>query len=335
MPSLPHRPVLAHRDGTSSFASLHNSDVYYSNDEIAVLYDVVSAAQGNLNHLPEGERLATNALFQAYDTVLPLHGIDPEEDHHISRLVFRVGGERGDGTLMDKLRAVLSRMGIEIEFETHSGSPKPQFFQAYEGAQALPPESFSSLSGVEPVLHVAEGLFQDASKGYLRGHLKLSPPSAAPAHVFQPPSHFRLTDALPATDDPSSALREHRRPLSQIFTHSVAIDYKQRRSDSWSQTENVEQRVVSDATAQPANSAPMGPQSDKGDSISYPKKPKPVRSVNWMLPGTANEPLFDGRGDCLEQHHGRFWSSGNTEHAQIALGTWHDNVQHGLAGSGL
>ncbi|TDZ28173.1 hypothetical protein CTRI78_v012123 [Colletotrichum trifolii] len=96
MPSLPHRPVLAHRDGTSSFASLHNSDVYYSNDEIAVLYDVVSAAQGNLNHLPEGERLATNALFQAYDTVLPLHGIDPEEDHHISRLVFRVGGERGD-----------------------------------------------------------------------------------------------------------------------------------------------------------------------------------------------------------------------------------------------
>ncbi|KAJ3952590.1 regulator of (H+)-ATPase in vacuolar membrane, partial [Colletotrichum tropicale] len=87
---------------------------------IAILHDVVTAAQDNLDLLPEGERLATNALFQAYDAVLPKYGIDPEEDHHISRLVFRVGGERGDGSLLDKLRHVLARMGIELEFDSRS-----------------------------------------------------------------------------------------------------------------------------------------------------------------------------------------------------------------------
>ncbi|KAE9573119.1 hypothetical protein CGMCC3_g10918 [Colletotrichum fructicola] len=120
MPSLPHRPALAPRDGISSFASIQSSDSYYSNEEIAILHDVVTAAQDNLDLLPEGERLATNALFQAYDAVLPKYGIDPEEDHHISRLVFRVGGERGDGSLLDKLRNVLARMGIELEFDSRS-----------------------------------------------------------------------------------------------------------------------------------------------------------------------------------------------------------------------
>lgn len=49
-----------------------------------------------------------------------MHGIDPEDDQHISRLLFRVGGERGEGTLLDKLGSVLSRMGIELEFDSSS-----------------------------------------------------------------------------------------------------------------------------------------------------------------------------------------------------------------------
>lgn len=92
--------------------------------EIRVIHDIVTSAQERLDQLPEVERLPTNELFQAYDAVLPTYGIDPENDQHLSRLVFRIGGERGDGTLLDKFRAVLSRMGIEIEFD--NTGPVPQ-----------------------------------------------------------------------------------------------------------------------------------------------------------------------------------------------------------------
>lgn len=76
--------------------------------------------------MPEEDRLPTNELFQAYDSVLPTYGIDPEDDQHLSRLVFRIGGERGDGTLLEKFRAVLSRMGIEIVFDNSGPVPIPQ-----------------------------------------------------------------------------------------------------------------------------------------------------------------------------------------------------------------
>ncbi|GKT86814.1 centrin-binding protein sfi1 [Colletotrichum tofieldiae] len=104
-------PSAGPRDGVSSFVSVQSSDSYYSDE-------------GESRTPSEGERLATNALFQAYDAVLPLYGVDPEEDHHISRLVFRIGGERGDGSLLEKLRAVLSRMGIGLEFDSRSDGSK-------------------------------------------------------------------------------------------------------------------------------------------------------------------------------------------------------------------
>lgn len=85
--------------------------------DIKVVHEIVTTAQERLDRLPVEDRLPTNELFQAYDAVLPSYGIDPEEDQHLSRLVFRIGGERGDSTLLDKFRAVLSRMGIEIEFD--------------------------------------------------------------------------------------------------------------------------------------------------------------------------------------------------------------------------
>lgn len=84
------------------------------------------AAQEHLDGLPEQDRVPTNSLFQAYDAVLPAHGIDPENDQHLSRLVFRIGGERGEGTLLEKFGSVLSRMGIELEFDTSSIPAEPE-----------------------------------------------------------------------------------------------------------------------------------------------------------------------------------------------------------------
>ena len=69
---------------------------------------------------PEPKPLPAAALFKAYDEVLPQHGIDPDSDNHLSRLIFRVGGEQGPGSLIDKFQAILSRMGIVLEFGENS-----------------------------------------------------------------------------------------------------------------------------------------------------------------------------------------------------------------------
>ncbi|PCD31019.1 hypothetical protein AU210_010685 [Fusarium oxysporum f. sp. radicis-cucumerinum] len=114
-------------DGRSSNASRAPSsqDPYYSNEDIAALHAVVVAAQELLDSAPEPKPLPAAALFKAYDVVLPTYGIDPDSDHHLSTFVFRVGGERGDGNLLDKFQAILSRMGIVLEFgDNTTASPR-------------------------------------------------------------------------------------------------------------------------------------------------------------------------------------------------------------------
>ncbi|KAM5380415.1 hypothetical protein ACJZ2D_003517 [Fusarium nematophilum] len=113
-----HRTASPSDDGRSSNASRAPSsqDPYYSNEDIAALHAVVVAAQELLDTASEPKPLPAAALFKAYDAVLPTYGIDPDTDHHLSTFVFRVGGERGDGTLLDKFQTILGRMGIVLEF---------------------------------------------------------------------------------------------------------------------------------------------------------------------------------------------------------------------------
>ncbi|KAM0418992.1 hypothetical protein ACHAPT_012043 [Fusarium lateritium] len=113
-----HRAASPSDDCRSSNASRAPSsqDPYYSNEDIAALHSVVTAAQDLLDSAPEPKPLPAAALFKAYDSVLPTYGIDPDADHHLSTFVFRVGGERGDGTLLDKFQSILNRMGIVLEF---------------------------------------------------------------------------------------------------------------------------------------------------------------------------------------------------------------------------
>lgn len=84
--------------------------------DIRALHDIVAAAQEALDQAPDPKPLPAAALFRAYDEVLPRYGIDPDDDHHLSALVFRVGGEQGEGTLVDKFQTILGRMGIVLEF---------------------------------------------------------------------------------------------------------------------------------------------------------------------------------------------------------------------------
>lgn len=124
-------------DGGSSVASWARSvqEPYYSNHDIAILHAIVSAAQDEIDSAPDPKPLPAAALFKAYDRVLPENGIDPDDDHHLSAFVFRVGGERGQGTLPDKLHTILGRMGIELEFGEDNA------FSVRSSPSPVPPES--------------------------------------------------------------------------------------------------------------------------------------------------------------------------------------------------
>ncbi|KAJ6787480.1 hypothetical protein PWT90_02704 [Aphanocladium album] len=105
-----------HVDSQSPAWTSTTQDPYYSNEDIEILHEIVSIAQEKLED-PNGPRpLPATALFKAYDEVLPKHGVDPDDENHLSRLIFRVGGEKGSSSLSEKFQAVLASMGISLEY---------------------------------------------------------------------------------------------------------------------------------------------------------------------------------------------------------------------------
>ena len=89
----------------------------FEKTDIKILYDIVVRADELLPTLPDTYRRPIPALLKAYNEVLPEYGIRPEDDHQITKLVFKVGGVFGRGTLMEKFRAALSRMNITLELD--------------------------------------------------------------------------------------------------------------------------------------------------------------------------------------------------------------------------
>ncbi|GKT49458.1 uncharacterized protein ColSpa_09639 [Colletotrichum spaethianum] len=297
MPSLPHRPALAPRDGISSFVSVQSSDSYYSDEEIAILHDVVTAAQENLELLPEGERLATNALFQAYDAVLPLYGVDPEEDHHISRLVFRIGGERGDGSLMEKLRAVLSRMGIGLEFDSRSDGSRvlsdhgdgPDYHDGPSHEESFQPSPV--LTATDHNSHSSEDEPSDADKEHPVFHPAQREEMASLPHS-QPYEAYHLDDsASPPRLTRADAGPNHLdvKPARQIksaqnYTPSTAGDTEQTHQSHQSIAGTNEQRGASDTTVQPVEALNHRPAKNKKEVPALPVRSKPVRTIDPKLP---------------------------------------------------
>ncbi|KFX96352.1 hypothetical protein O988_05364 [Pseudogymnoascus sp. VKM F-3808] len=92
-------------------------ELYYTNEDVAILYDIVLHAEELLGSLPESERIPTNALFQAYYAILPTIGVNADHDNRYARVIFKIGGRRGGGSLYHKFEHVLSEMGIEIQFD--------------------------------------------------------------------------------------------------------------------------------------------------------------------------------------------------------------------------
>ncbi|KAL7924952.1 Sfi1 spindle body domain-containing protein [Trichoderma austrokoningii] len=102
---------------------------YYSNRDIAILHSVITAAQEQLDQATGPKPLPAAALFKAYDEVLPEHGVDPDTDQHLSALVFRVGGEQGGGSLLEKFQSILGHIGIVLEFSDDSITTSQDYHQ--------------------------------------------------------------------------------------------------------------------------------------------------------------------------------------------------------------
>ncbi|KAI1770493.1 hypothetical protein F4818DRAFT_432362 [Hypoxylon cercidicola] len=99
----------------SSLASIPDgTTMEYSDDQIRLLYQIVTRAEAILSELSPSSRLPTLALFRAYDEILPEHGMDPDDDQHISKLVFLIGGVRSTNSLTEKFKILMARMGITL-----------------------------------------------------------------------------------------------------------------------------------------------------------------------------------------------------------------------------
>ncbi|KAK3344457.1 Sfi1 spindle body protein-domain-containing protein [Lasiosphaeria hispida] len=117
MPPQSSLPLRDGRVGLPSSSLAGHNDGDYSDEDINLLNEIVVLGEALYPTLPVRDRLPTNALFQAAEQVLPAHGYDPENaPSHISRLIFKIGGQRSGDTLSDKFRAVLAGMNIMLEF---------------------------------------------------------------------------------------------------------------------------------------------------------------------------------------------------------------------------
>ncbi|CAG7563181.1 unnamed protein product [Fusarium equiseti] len=212
------RPASPSDDGRSSNASRTPSsqEPYYSNEDIATLHAVVVAAQELLDSVPEPKPLPAAALFKAYDAVLPAYGIDPDSDHHLSTFVFRVGGEQGENSLLDKFQSILNRMGIVLEFGDNTT------VSVQTSASVSPAASLASCQSNE-ALHQETHQKDEPLNGHLTtevaaSQLPSSPPFS-PQSSSQSPSPPRLHNhqhdeqGLSETDDEDGDYEEMRKAV--------------------------------------------------------------------------------------------------------------------------
>ncbi|KAH8684712.1 Sfi1 spindle body protein-domain-containing protein [Tricladium varicosporioides] len=174
-------------------SATQSEEPYYSNEDVAILNDIVVLAQELLPKLPERERLPTNALFNAYYDILPRLGIDADHDSRYARVLFKIGGLRGQDSLFEKFEEILSRMGIEIEFGNDEDDEESQQLEDSAAADledatagTTPPQDLTSIS-----------------RGRLRRNSESSKWSAGGEHPLQLEQKRNSFSSVPEQDDQS------------------------------------------------------------------------------------------------------------------------------------
>ncbi|KAI9863727.1 MAG: hypothetical protein M1824_006324 [Vezdaea acicularis] len=100
---------------------LHQQNALTDHD-VEVLHSIITAAQTR----PEAAQKPFQALFEAYNNVLRDIGLEPDHDRLYFRLLLRVAGVSGNGSLYQKFEALLDEMGIRLEFDEEGDAP-PDF----------------------------------------------------------------------------------------------------------------------------------------------------------------------------------------------------------------
>jgi hypothetical protein len=129
--------------------------------DIKIVYEIVVRAEAILaEELTPSSRLPTHALFLAYDEILANYGLDPSE-RHISKLVFMVGGVKGQKSMMDKFKSVMARMNITLAIDDPQGAEsEPKYPDVNHTNDPDVPDSHHAGSD-------AEDLRTDGEDGYI------------------------------------------------------------------------------------------------------------------------------------------------------------------------
>ncbi|KAL2116308.1 hypothetical protein VTJ04DRAFT_8475 [Mycothermus thermophilus] len=194
-----------------------NQSDQYSDDDIALVYEIVNLAELLLPNLPERDQLPTTALFLAAEDVLRERHLDPDNiPPHISRLIFKIGGERSRDSLGDKFHAVLEGLGIDLQFtdagqlsDTSSLAQSPQFPNTGILVEPTRATHTGSVSGSSRNVSL-EDLPQPASVH--RKWLAHSPTAPRPA---------------PSASVPSSKLRQGEASIEELEARLQALKQRQ------------------------------------------------------------------------------------------------------------
>lgn len=231
------------------------SDTVLTELDIAALHAVVVAAQELLDSAPEPKPLPAAALFKAYDAVLPTYGIDPDSDHHLSTFVFRVGGERGEGSLLDKFQTILHRMGIVLEFGDNTTVSLRTSASTSPAASSLSRQSHAHLQH-------ENGQENDQQNGHLTSEVEapqspFSPSASPPSSPLQSPTHS------PSPSPPQSPSHSEAQPRQDEIEFSVTDEedgaYEEMRKAVVSSAMNRWRSLVANRRAQSAQRIPSFP----------------------------------------------------------------------------
>ncbi|KAM0391607.1 hypothetical protein ACHAQC_006401 [Fusarium culmorum] len=274
-----HRAVSPSDDGRSSNASRAPSqDPYYSNE--ATLHAVVVAAQELLDSAPEPKPLPAAALFKAYDAILPTYGIDPDSDHHLSTFVFRVGGEQGEGSLLDKFQSILNRMGIVLEFGDNTTV-------SVRTSTSQSPAASSTSRQSNASIQQKENQHDSQQNGHVTAEVEAPQPLLSSSPLPSP-------SPSPPLRSPYHQQDEHEQDFSE--TDEEDGQYEEMRKAVVSSAMNRWRSLVTNRRAQPAQRIPSFPSipeeasADVRNFEAYSHDGKPAATAN----GTATSVQVNG-----------------------------------------
>lgn len=181
--------------------------------------------------------------------------MDPDSDHHLSNFIFRVGGEQGHSSLLEKFQTILERMGIALDFGDNTTAsiadassvesdkqsvselltasphgikaPIPELSQAFDTGQH-PPFHPASLRSHVPASRIIASTATDIANPHLLSEFEERYYQPGPIQLIRPPEFLRPSD-LP---DNANITPDHEdsqdQPLPAALRRSLMVSLLER-----------------------------------------------------------------------------------------------------------